>query len=159
MVNVDGVKGFRDLLDFGHFAVDKTLAKLRETYWFPGIKRYVRRYIAASIECLFHKTPYGTKPAKLHSIEKVAKPFHTVDIDHFGPFVRNKPRKLRKQYKGPFLDMEQLPNDHYRIKDFPGRQRTRRHYSSIAPVDKIKPWSADDFISEDSDDDSDRDGR
>ncbi|EEC04180.1 hypothetical protein IscW_ISCW002364 [Ixodes scapularis] len=55
--------------------------------------------------------------------------------------------------------MEQLPNDRYRIKDFPGRQRTRRHYSSIAPVDKINPWSADDFISEDSDEDSDRDGR
>ncbi|KAL1417894.1 hypothetical protein MTO96_006035 [Rhipicephalus appendiculatus] len=76
--------------DIGHFAVEKTLSKLKETYWFPGMKRYVRRYIAACIECLFHKVPAGKRPGKLHSIDKVGKPFHSIHIDHLGPFVRSK---------------------------------------------------------------------
>lgn len=76
--------------DIGHFAVDKTLSRLRENYWFPGMRRYVKRYIAACVECLFHKTPAGRKPGKLHSIEKVNKPFHTIHIDHLGPFVLSK---------------------------------------------------------------------
>lgn len=70
--------------------MDKTLSRLRENYWFPGMRRYVKRYIAACVECLFHKTPAGRKPGKLHSIEKVNKPFHTIHIDHLGPFVRSK---------------------------------------------------------------------
>ncbi|KAL1427910.1 hypothetical protein MTO96_003068 [Rhipicephalus appendiculatus] len=39
---------------------------------------------------LFKKVPAGKRPGKLHSIDKVGKPFHSIHIDHLGPFLRSK---------------------------------------------------------------------
>ncbi|KAL1415833.1 hypothetical protein MTO96_028616 [Rhipicephalus appendiculatus] len=54
------------------------------------MKRCVRRDIAACIEYLFHKVSAEKRQGKLHSIDKVGKPFHSIHIDHLGPFVRIK---------------------------------------------------------------------
>lgn len=55
--------------DFGgHFALDPTVAKIMETYWFTGLKRYVKQHIQMCLDCLVHKTPAGKKPGYLHPI-------------------------------------------------------------------------------------------
>lgn len=74
----------------GHFGLEKTMKKLEETYWFPRMKRYVRRYLASCLDCLYNKTPSGKRPGYLHSIKKVGVPFHTLHLDHLGPFPRSK---------------------------------------------------------------------
>lgn len=74
--------------DVGHFAVAKTLQRLRQRYWFPKMRRFVTKYIRACLPCLFHKTRAGKQPGFLHSIPKYATPFHTLHVDHLGPFMR-----------------------------------------------------------------------
>lgn len=72
--------------DMGHFSVDKTLRKVAENYWFPHMRDYVTRYIGNCLACLCSKEPAGRQPGYLHPIEKLAVPFHTVHVDHLGPF-------------------------------------------------------------------------
>lgn len=75
--------------NFGHFAVDKTMKKLLESYWFPNMRRYVEKYIASCVRCLFYKTPRGKQEGMLHPIERSTVPFHTLHADHLGPFNRS----------------------------------------------------------------------
>lgn len=71
----------------GHFSLDKTLKLLNQSYWFPGMRQYVKRYITGCLGCLYNKEPAGKHPGFLFPIEKIGVPMHTVHIDHLGPFV------------------------------------------------------------------------
>ncbi|UYV67847.1 hypothetical protein LAZ67_5002219 [Cordylochernes scorpioides] len=73
----------------GHFAVDRTVNKIEELYWFPSMKRYVRRHVARCVECLFNKVPGGKQQGFLHPIKPAKRPFSIVHMDHVGPFVRS----------------------------------------------------------------------
>ncbi|UYV72254.1 hypothetical protein LAZ67_9002361, partial [Cordylochernes scorpioides] len=78
---------FHDLM--GHFATDRTVNKIKELYWFPSMKRYVRRNVAMCLECLFNKVPGGKQQGFLHPIKSGKRPFSIVHMDHVGPFVRS----------------------------------------------------------------------
>jgi len=81
---------FHDLM--GHFAVDRTVSKIKELYWFPGMKRYVRRHISMCFECLVNKVPGGKRQGLLHPIPSGKRPFAIVHLDHLGPFVTSSKR-------------------------------------------------------------------
>ncbi|KAK8767927.1 hypothetical protein V5799_005292 [Amblyomma americanum] len=74
----------------GHFGLDRTIAKISETYWFPGMCRYVREHIRRCFECLICKVPSGKEKGLLHPIPPGRRPFETIHADHLGPFVRSK---------------------------------------------------------------------
>jgi hypothetical protein len=76
--------------DIGHFGLEKTLAKIKENYWFDGMRQFVKKYVDACLNCLHYKAPTGRRPGLLHPIQKVAIPFHTIHMDHLGPFIRSK---------------------------------------------------------------------
>ncbi|KAJ8943056.1 hypothetical protein NQ317_007787 [Molorchus minor] len=76
--------------DMGHFGLEKTLSKIQENYYFPSMRRFVKKYVNACLNCLYYKVPSGRKPGKLHPIDKVAVPFRSLHIDHVGPFVTSK---------------------------------------------------------------------
>ena len=71
----------------GHFGVDRTVGRIRSFYYFPGMHRYVRRYIASCIECLLAKNKVGKQIGELHPIPPGKRPFEIVHVDHLGPFV------------------------------------------------------------------------
>lgn len=75
--------------DIGHFGLDKTLMKIKENYWFAGMRRFVKKYVQACLNCIYYKVPSGRKPGYLHPIDKVNIPFHTIHLDHLGPFVKS----------------------------------------------------------------------
>lgn len=77
----------------GHFAVDKTVNKLLEGYWFPKLRNYVTNYISSCIQCLYNKKSKGPKQGFLHPIDKVIIPFHTLHVDHLGPLPRSGGKK------------------------------------------------------------------
>lgn len=89
-------KGFRWQLlkkchdELGHFGVDKTLDKLKSMYWFPKMNKFVKKYVQSCLECCYHKVPSGKRQGMLHPIPKIDKPFHTIHMDHLGPFVKSK---------------------------------------------------------------------
>ena len=75
--------------EMGHLGVDKTLHKLQQDYWFPAMRKCVKGYIMACVQCIFSKEPAGKKPGELNPIEKVPEPMHTLHMDHLGPFVKS----------------------------------------------------------------------
>lgn len=74
----------------GHFGFEKTLSCIQETFWFPKMRRFVKKYVSACLECAHHKAPGGPKEGLLHLIPKVGVPFYTLHADHLGPFVRSR---------------------------------------------------------------------
>ncbi|CAG9133340.1 unnamed protein product [Plutella xylostella] len=52
------------------------------------MKRFISKYVKSCIHCAFAKEPAGSKEGYLHNIPKIDVPFHTVHVDHLGPFVK-----------------------------------------------------------------------
>ncbi|CAH1372899.1 hypothetical protein MTP99_014326 [Tenebrio molitor] len=73
--------------DSGHVGVEKTYEVLAEKFWFRRMRRFVTKNC---LNCLFFKSPAGKPQGYLHPIRKVPQPFHTVHVDHLGPFVKTK---------------------------------------------------------------------
>lgn len=82
--------------DVGHFGFAKTLERIQSKYWFPKLRKFVKKYVAACINCAYNKDSASKAPSgHLHPIDKVGIPFHTLHLDHVGPFVGS---KLRNNY-------------------------------------------------------------
>ncbi|GBM24860.1 hypothetical protein AVEN_23406-1 [Araneus ventricosus] len=81
---------FRDLMR--HFAVDKTVSKIKVLYWFPDMQRYIRRHISMCFECFVNKVPSGKRQGFLHPIPTGRRPFAIVHLDHLGPFITSSNR-------------------------------------------------------------------
>lgn len=75
--------------DIGHIGIDKTYAKISNDYWFPKMKQFIYKYVRACMDCAYHKMPAGKPEGLLNPIPKVPIPFHTLHLDHLGPFVRS----------------------------------------------------------------------
>lgn len=78
----------------GHMDLDKTVSVITKLYWFPSMRRYVKKYISCCLPCLYNKESGGKKPGLLHPIEKIAVPMDTIHIDHLGPFVKSKKKNM-----------------------------------------------------------------
>jgi transposase InsO family protein len=77
--------------ELGHLGFSKTVDKIQSQFWFPKLRRFVKKYVGACIDCAYNKDNAAkTKSGKLYPIEKVSRPFHTLHIDHLGPFVRSR---------------------------------------------------------------------
>lgn len=77
--------------DIGHLGLNKTLEKIQGEYWFPKLRKFVKKYVAACLECAYSKdTASKQKSGHLYPIEKEPVPFHTIHMDHLGPFVKSK---------------------------------------------------------------------
>lgn len=80
--------------NLAHMGIDKTLWKLKETYYFPKMREAVSSYVNRCINCLYYKTSSGKPPGFLHPLEKGSVPFQTVHTDHLGPIVRTNNENL-----------------------------------------------------------------
>lgn len=76
--------------EMGHFALEKTIKKIQENYWFASMRHFVSKYVRSCLQCLYYKHSSGKKQGMLHPIEKTPIPFHTLHMDHLGPFVTSK---------------------------------------------------------------------
>lgn len=76
--------------DVGHYGYEKTLDRIKKHFWFKRMRRFVKKYVSACLECAHHKAPGGKREGELHPIEKCSVPFHTIHADHLGPFIKSK---------------------------------------------------------------------
>lgn len=74
----------------GHMGVENTLKRIQLNYWFPKMRRFVTKYINACLNCAYYKNTTIKNRGKLHPIEKQPIPFHTIHLDHVGPFETSK---------------------------------------------------------------------
>lgn len=70
--------------------MDKTIDRIRRTFWFPRIRKYVKEHIASCIACCYYKSRTGKTEARLHYGDVEPIPFQTLHVDHLGPFVKSK---------------------------------------------------------------------
>lgn len=70
-----------------HQGLDRTVARMREFDYFPGVHRYAKQYVQACIGCIMTKMKRGRQPGELHPMPPGHRPFATVHIDHVGPYV------------------------------------------------------------------------
>lgn len=75
--------------EMGHYGIEKTLEIIKRHYWFSKMRKKVTNYIKSCVECCYYKTKSGKREGELHNIERIPIPFHTVNIDHLGPFPRS----------------------------------------------------------------------
>nr|CAI5845212.1 unnamed protein product [Callosobruchus analis] len=72
--------------ELGHPGFEKTYKKMREMFYFPRMRNYMKGFIGACIECLYNKVPGGKPQGKLHSIDKIGAPLENFckerHIDH-----------------------------------------------------------------------------
>lgn len=79
--------------DVGHLGIAKTTERIQKIFWFPKLRKFVKKYVKSCIQCAYNNDNNSRqKTGLLHPIEKVSVPFHTVHIDHLGPFVKSKNR-------------------------------------------------------------------
>lgn len=72
--------------ELSHLGIDKTLNKVKENFYFPKMREFVTKYIERCINCMYYKTP-KIGEVYWHPLDKGNEPFHTVHLDHVGPFV------------------------------------------------------------------------
>lgn len=74
--------------DYGHMGVDKTSEVVLKTFWFPNLREKIKSFILNCLKCITYSPVYGKKEGVLHPIPKVAMPFDTIHIDHYGPLEK-----------------------------------------------------------------------
>jgi hypothetical protein len=72
----------------GHLGINKTLTRVQERYWWPGLGRDVSDFVASCFSC--QKLKPGPVPpvGQLQPLTPPRRPFEFVSIDHMGPLVR-----------------------------------------------------------------------
>lgn len=74
----------------GHPGFEKCEKAIKTQFWFPGMTRFIRKYIQSCLQCAYGKGNHGRLEGELHPIEKVPTPMHTLHADHLGPFVKTR---------------------------------------------------------------------
>ena len=80
--------------DLGHGAEKKTIDYIGKYFWFPSMKHVVKKYLASCIDCLYNQRGKDETNYNLHVVKREPIPFHTVHIDHLGPFPKSKSGNL-----------------------------------------------------------------
>ena len=76
--------------EIAHLGVDKTLHEIKKNYFFPNMRKYVKKCLSNCIKCLEYNKKINASEGFLHPIEKGSQPWHTIHIDHVGPLIRSK---------------------------------------------------------------------
>lgn len=71
----------------GHLGVTRTMYKIHQRYYWPGMRRQIMRFVLSCVDCQTKKGS-GEAPAGLMRPIRVQKPFEKVGIDLVGPFPR-----------------------------------------------------------------------
>ena len=79
----------------GHLGVEKTLARIKQTFWWPSLKTSVKNYIANCDRCAARSTAGIKRKAELHSFS-VHGAFRTMAADILGHVTLA--RKSRARY-------------------------------------------------------------
>ena len=61
-----------------HFGVDRTVARIKEFYYFSGMRKYIKRRISACIECILAKNKVSGQAGELRVIPTGRRPMKFV---------------------------------------------------------------------------------
>jgi len=82
------LKENHNLVDVGHPEQQKMLELLKRTYWWPGLKKDVKKYIQGCFKCQQNKVQHQRKTGELHPLEILQGPWQEISINIIGPLPK-----------------------------------------------------------------------
>ena len=76
-------------VDVGHLGQHRILELLKRTYWWPGLKENVKKYIQGCFRYQQNKVQYQRKAGELHPLEISQGPWQEISIDIIRPLPRS----------------------------------------------------------------------
>ena len=73
----------------GHLGIAKTIARIAQVYYWPGMFREIAKYVRSYPRCLKHKVAQTRPAGTLHAIP-VARSWQQVTLDLISPLPRSK---------------------------------------------------------------------
>ena len=78
----------------GHFAVEKTLNRIRQRFWWPQMRQHVEKKVELCIPCAARRTAGKRRTAELQPMQ-VGTRFNTVAADILGPVTKGGKTKCK----------------------------------------------------------------
>jgi len=78
------LKENHDLADVGHPGQHRMLELLKRTYWWPGLKEDVKKYVQGCLKCQQNKVQHQRKAGELHLLEILKGSWQGISIDIIG---------------------------------------------------------------------------
>ena len=83
------LKENHDLADVGHPEQHRMLELIKKTYWWPGLKEDVKKYIQGCFKCQQNKVQHQRKAGELHLLEIPKGPWQEISINIIGPLPKS----------------------------------------------------------------------
>ena len=83
------LKENHDLADVGHPGQYRMLELIKRTYWWPGLKEDVKKYIQGYFKCQQNKFQHQRKTGELYPLEIPKRPWQEISIDIIGPLPKS----------------------------------------------------------------------
>jgi len=83
------LKENHDLADVGHLGQYKILELIKRTYWWPGLKEDIKKYVQGCFKCQQNKVQHQSKAGELHPLEILEGPWQEISIDIIGPLPKS----------------------------------------------------------------------
>ena len=78
-----------DSVDIGHPEQYRMLELLKRTYWWPGLKENIKRYVQGCFKCQQNKIQHQKKAGELHPLEISQGPWQEISIDIIRPLLKS----------------------------------------------------------------------
>jgi len=78
------LKKNHDSADVGHPGQHRMLELIKRTYWCPGLKKDVKKYIQGCFKCQQNKVQHQRKAGELHPLKIPKGPWQEISIDIIG---------------------------------------------------------------------------
>ena len=75
------LKENHELVDVGHPGQHRMLELLKRTYWWPGLKEDIKKYVQECFKCQKNKVQHQRKVGELYSLEILQGPWQEISID------------------------------------------------------------------------------
>jgi len=83
------LKENHDLVDVEHPGQYRMLELLKRTYWWPGLKENVKRYVQGYFKCQQNKVQHQRKAGELYPLEIPQGPWQEISIDIVRPLPKS----------------------------------------------------------------------
>jgi len=83
------LKENHDLVDMRHLGQHKMLEVIKRTYWWPGLKEDIKKYMQGCFKCQQNKVQHQKKAGELHPLEIPEGPWQEISIDIVEPLPKS----------------------------------------------------------------------
>ena len=83
------LKENHDLVDVEHLRQHRMLELIKRTYWWPGLKEDIKKYIQGCFKCQQNKVQHQKKAGELHPLDIPQGPWQEISINIIGPLSKS----------------------------------------------------------------------